>query len=94
MSLQMSTMGVCHALLRFPDKRSPLAVLRFPTQSGPLAPYGLGSSQSMSQRMEPTSYLISKQAVPYRTRDGTCYPGVSTAKIQSLADSTTTNHIT
>jgi hypothetical protein len=40
------------------------------------------------------AYLISKQAVPYWTRGGTCCPGVSTHKIWSLAYSSMTNHIT
>jgi hypothetical protein len=40
------------------------------------------------------AYLISKQAVPYRTRGGTCCHGVSTPKIRSLANSSMTNHIT
>jgi hypothetical protein len=35
---------------------------------------------------QPTTYLISKQAVPYQTRGGTYCPEVSTPKIQSLAD--------
>jgi hypothetical protein len=43
---------------------------------------------------QPIAYLISKQAVPYRTRDGTCCPGVSTPKIRSSADLSMTNHIT
>ncbi len=43
---------------------------------------------------QPIAYLISKQAVPYRTRGGTCCPRVSTPKIRSLADSSMTNHIT
>jgi hypothetical protein len=43
---------------------------------------------------EPIVFLISKQAVPYWTRGGTSCPGLSTAKIQSLADSSMTNHIT
>jgi hypothetical protein len=34
--------------------------------------------------------LISQQAIPYWTRGGTCYPGVSTIKIRSLADSSST----
>jgi hypothetical protein len=38
---------------------------------------------------QPIVYLISKQVVPYRTRGGTCCPGVSTPKIQSLPDSST-----
>jgi hypothetical protein len=51
MLLERSTIGVCHALLRFPDKRSLLAVLRFLAQTSPLVPCGLGSSQNMSQRL-------------------------------------------
>jgi hypothetical protein len=43
---------------------------------------------------QPIAYLIGKQSVPYRTRCGTCCPGVSTPKIQSLADSSMINHIT
>jgi hypothetical protein len=43
---------------------------------------------------QPMAYLISKQAVPYQTRGGTCCSGVSTPKIQSLVDSSMTSHIT
>jgi hypothetical protein len=42
---------------------------------------------------QPIVFLISKQVVPYRTCGGTCCPGVSTPKIQSLVDSSMTNHI-
>jgi hypothetical protein len=38
--------------------------------------------------------LISQQAIPYRTRGGTCCPGVSTPTIHSLAHSSMTIHIT
>jgi hypothetical protein len=34
------------------------------------------------------------QVIPYRTRGGTCYTGVSTPMIRSLADSSMTIHIT
>jgi hypothetical protein len=34
------------------------------------------------------------QAVSYRTRGGTCCPGVSTPMTQSLANLSMTNHIT
>jgi hypothetical protein len=37
------------------------------------------------------SFLISQQVIPYRTHGSTCCPGVSTPKIQSLADSS--NHM-
>jgi hypothetical protein len=43
---------------------------------------------------QPITYLISKQAIPYWTCGGTCYPGVSTPKIRSIADSSMTIHIT
>jgi hypothetical protein len=43
---------------------------------------------------QPIAYLISKQAVPYRTRGSRCCPGVFTPRIQSLADSSMTNHFT
>jgi hypothetical protein len=105
MLLQRSTIGVCHALLRFPNKWSLLAVLRFPTQSGPFCTMWFrqftktdhkeGSHpHSVEHDTQPTTYLISKQAVPYRTHGGTCCPRGSTPKIQSLADSSMTNHIT
>jgi hypothetical protein len=47
---------------------------------------------STKQNTQLISFLISKQAIPYRTRGGTCCPGVSTHKIWSLADSSTTCH--
>jgi hypothetical protein len=52
------------------------------------------NSHSSEQGTLPTAPLISKQAVPYWTREGTYCPGVSTPRIQSLADSSKTNHIT
>jgi hypothetical protein len=109
MPLQRSTTGVCHALLRFPDKWSLLAVLRFPTQSGPSCTMWFrqftknvtktdnkdrSHPHSSKHDTQPIAYLISKQAVPYRTRGDTCCPGVSTPKIQSLADSSMTSYIT
>jgi hypothetical protein len=45
MSLQRPTTGVCHALLRIPQQRAPLAVLRFSQQRAPLAPCGSGRSK-------------------------------------------------
>jgi hypothetical protein len=51
-------------------------------------------SYSFEQGTLPTTSLISKQAIPYRTRGGTCCPRVSTHKIRSLEDSSMTNHIT
>jgi hypothetical protein len=87
----------------FPNKWSPLAVLSFPAQISPLAPCGSGNSQSIvtkyddiphstEQDTQPIVFLISRQVVPYRTPGGTCFPGVSTPKVRSLADSSTTCH--
>jgi hypothetical protein len=109
MSLQMSTIGVCHTLLWFLDKRSPLAVLRFSAQSSPsytmwFRHFAKNATKtdhkqgrhphSIEHDTQPTTYLISKQTVSYQTRGGTCCPGVSTSKIQSLADSSMISHIT
>jgi hypothetical protein len=109
MPLQRSTTGVCHALLRFPDKWSPLAMLRFPAQSDPSCTMWFrqftknitktdhkdrSHPHSTEHDTQPVAYLISKQAVSYRTRGVTCCPRVSTPKIWSIADSSMTNHIT
>jgi hypothetical protein len=40
----------------------------------------------------PIVFLTSRQIIPYWTHGGTCCPGVSTPKIRSLADSSTTCH--
>jgi hypothetical protein len=88
---------------------APLAVLRFPAHSDPFCIMWFRQfTQNVTQTghtdrshphstehdTQPIAYLISKQAVPYRTRGGTCCPGVSTSKIRSLADSSMTFHIT
>jgi hypothetical protein len=39
-----------------------------------------------------TVFLISRKVIPYRTRGGTCYPAMSTPKIRSLANLSTTCH--
>jgi hypothetical protein len=62
----------------FLDKWSPLAVLRFSTQT--------------KHDTLPIAFLISKQDIPYWTRGDTCCPRVSTPKIRSLADLSTTCH--
>jgi hypothetical protein len=43
-------------------------------------------------KTQPTTFLISKQVVPYWTRGGTCCPEVSTPKIRSFVDLSTTRH--
>jgi hypothetical protein len=88
-----------------PHKVAPLAVLRFPTQNGPFCTMWFrqftkaghtdrSHPHSTKHDTQPIAYLISKQTVPYQTRGGTCYPGGSTPKIQSLADLSMTSHIT
>jgi hypothetical protein len=108
MLLERSTTRVCRAFLWFHDKQYPLAVLRFPTQSLPsctmwfrqFTKYVTNTDHkiwwyphSTGYDTPPTTYLISKQAISYWTRGGTCYPGVSTHKIRST-DSSMTSHIT
>jgi hypothetical protein len=51
-------------------------------------------SHTTEQASQPTVAIISKQVIPYRTHGGTCCLEVSTPKIQSLADSSMSNHIT
>jgi hypothetical protein len=51
-------------------------------------------SYSSEQDTLSTTSLISKQVIPYQTRDDAYYLGVSTPMTQSLADSSMTNHIT
>jgi hypothetical protein len=51
-------------------------------------------SQSSEQGTLPTASLISKRAVPYWTRCGTCCHGVSTVMIRFFTDLRMTNHIT
>jgi hypothetical protein len=99
MLLQMFTMlrmpglaNVVHgtiAMVRF------LGVVRGTTT--PLAPceprrVTMPISRSSEQDTLYTASLISKQAVPYRTRGGTCCHVVSTPNIRSLADLSMTNH--
>jgi hypothetical protein len=87
----------------FPNKRSPHAVLRFPTQTSPLASCGSSNSQSMmkdrSQSMMTSPLNRARHTtdsihivVPYRTHGGKYCPMVSTPKIWSLANSSTTCH--
>jgi hypothetical protein len=47
---------------------------------------------SIEQDTLPIVFLISKQALQYWARGGTCCPGVSTTKILSLENSSTTCH--
>jgi hypothetical protein len=89
----------------FPHKVAPLAVLRFPAQSGLFCTMWFmqftktgytdrSHPHSTEHDTQPIAYLISKQAIPYQTRGGTCCPGGSTPKIPSLADLSMISHIT
>jgi hypothetical protein len=51
-------------------------------------------SYTPEQDSQPTTSLISKQAISYRTHGDTCCPGVSTPKTWPLADSSVTIHST
>jgi hypothetical protein len=94
MSLQRSTTGVCHVLLRFPPTGPACSAKVSPTNPSctmwAWAKYHV-NSHSSEQDTQPLVFLISKQTIPYGTRDSTCCPGVSTHRIWSLADSS--NHI-
>jgi hypothetical protein len=109
MLLQRPTTGICHALLRFPTHSGPACIAEvFRTQWPFCTMWFSQFTQNLTQTghtdkshphwtehdTQPIAYLISKQAVPYRTYVGTCCPGVSTSKIWSLADSSITSHIT
>jgi hypothetical protein len=109
MSLQRSTIGVCHALLWFPKQTVPACSAKLSHRNVPSCTVCLRQftkyvtktdhkvwchPHSTEHDTQPIAYLISKQVVPYRTRGGTCCHVVSTPKIWSLADLSTTNHIT
>jgi hypothetical protein len=107
--LQRSTTGVCQALLWFPKQtvsacsakvsctNVPSCTMWFRQFTKYVTKYDhkVWCRQHSTEHVtQPIAYLISKQAIPYQTRGGTCYPRISTPKIQSLADSSMTNHIT
>jgi hypothetical protein len=109
MSLQRSTTGVCHALLRFPEQMVPTCSAKVSRTNIPSCTIWFGQfikyvtkydhkvwchPHSNEHDTHPIAYLISKEAVPYQTRGDTCYPRVSTPKIRSLVDSKMTNHTT
>jgi hypothetical protein len=98
MSLQMSTTGVHQALLQFPLTSGPTCSAKISLDLGPLLHLVDQITlcvfpHTTEQDSQPIAILISKQVIPYQTRGDTCCPGVSTPKIQSLADSSMTNHI-
>jgi hypothetical protein len=81
--------------------RGTIAMLRFRGvvrgTTAPLAPceprrVTTPISHSSEQGTLPTSSLISKQAILYRTRGDTYCLGVSISKTRSLADSSMTKH--
>jgi hypothetical protein len=105
MPLQRSTTGVCHALLWFPDQTVSACSAKVSHTNVPYCTMWFRQFTKYDHKVwchphstehdtQPIASLISKQAVPYWTCGGTCCPGVSTPKIQSLADSSMTNHFT
>jgi hypothetical protein len=109
MLLQRSTIGVCHALLRFFEETVPTCSAKVYRTNVPsctmwfrqFTKYFIKTNHkvwchphSTEHDTQPIVFLICKQAVPYQTRGVTCCPGVSTPKIRSLADSSITNQIT
>jgi hypothetical protein len=108
MLLHSSTTGVCHALLWFPRQTVPACSAKVSQINVPSCTMCFSQftkyvtktdhkvwchPYSTEHDTQPIAYLISKQVIPYRTRGGTCCLRVSTPKIQSLADSSMTNHI-
>jgi hypothetical protein len=104
-----STTGVCHALLRFPEQMVPASSAKVSCTNVPsftmwfrwFTKYVTKTDHkvwchphSTEHDTQPIVFLISNQVVPYWTCGDTYCPGVSTPKIQSLADSSMTNHIT
>jgi hypothetical protein len=84
---------LCYSFLN----KGPACSAKVSPANAPLAPCGsqvkdCAIPHSPEQDTQPIVFLISKQVISYLTCGGTCYSGVSTLKIQSLADSN--NHIT
>jgi hypothetical protein len=77
MSLQRFTLGRMSGSAKV--VHSTIALLRFlaPCEPGQIT---TPNSHSFEQGTLPTTSLISKQYVPYRTCGGTCFPGVSIPK--------------
>jgi hypothetical protein len=99
MPLQMLATGVCHASLWFPKQTVPASSAKVFHISVPSCTMWFrwftkydAIPHSIEENTLPIAFLISRQVVPYWTRGGKCCPGVSTPKIQSLADLTTTCH--
>jgi hypothetical protein len=108
MLLQMSTTGVCHALVQFSKQIIPACSAKVSCTNIPSCTMWVKQftkyvtkndhkvwchPHSSELDTQPIACLIIKQAIPYQTRGGTCYPEVSTPKIWSLADLSMTNHI-
>jgi hypothetical protein len=105
MMLQRFTTGVCHGfLINDPASSAEVSCIQWPfctmwfrqfTQNITKTDHKVRSyPHSTEHDTHPIAYLISKQVIPYRTRDNTYCPGVSTPMTWSLADLSMTNHIT
>jgi hypothetical protein len=96
MSLQRSTTGVSHASLWFPRPWVPACSAKVSSGLKPLLHLVDQITlcifpHTTEQDSQPTTSLISKQAIPYRTCRISYCPGVSTPKTWSLSDSSMTN---
>jgi hypothetical protein len=99
MPLQRSTTGACHALLRIPKQTVPACSAKVSRTNVPSCTLWFrrftkydAIPHSTERDTQPIAFPISRQVVPYQTHGGICCPGVSTPKIQSLTDSSTTCH--
>jgi hypothetical protein len=78
MPLQRPTTGVCHALLRIPTQSGPFCTMWFRQFTKNVTKTGhteRSHPHSTEHDTQPIAYLISKQAVSYWTRGGTCCLG-------------------
>jgi hypothetical protein len=109
MLLQRSTIGVCHALLWFPEQTVPTCSVKVSHTNVPSCTMWFRRftkfvtkydhkvwwhPHSTEHDTQPIVFLISKQGIPYWTHGGICFPGGSTPNICSLEDSSMANHIT
>jgi hypothetical protein len=99
MLLQRSTTRVCHASLWFDEQTVHACIAKVSHTNVPshtmwerhFTKYDV-IPHSTEQDTLAIVFLISSQAISYWTHGGTYCPGVSTPKIRSLADSSTTCH--
>jgi hypothetical protein len=99
MSLQRPTTEVWHALLRIPKQMVPACNAKVSRTNVPSCTMWFRRftkndviPHSTENDTQPIAFQISKQVITYRTCYGICCPGVSTSKIWSLTNLSTTCH--